>query len=90
MLKLKIRYRKRAKPVILSLDFSGEVSVEEIAKEASEKLARGFKRYASGISERSLEKFRFAQYIMLKMKLSEMIRNGKRCRKLKSIMTRIW
>ncbi|MFZ3059441.1 MAG: hypothetical protein WA102_06830 [Candidatus Methanoperedens sp.] len=74
MLSLKIRYRKNAKPTVINLDVSGNTTIEEIAEQAANKLAKGFKRYATGISERSLEKYRFAQYMMLKLKLSEMIK----------------
>ncbi len=74
MITLKIRYRKNANPITLELAISGNTTIEEIAKQASEKLARGFKRYAPKISERSLQKYRFAQYMMLKIKLSEVIK----------------
>lgn len=74
MITLKIFYRKNTRPVILNLDISGKVSIEEISEAGAKKLARGFKRFAPKISERSLEKYRFAQYMMLKIKLSEMIK----------------
>lgn len=78
MITLKIRYRKNARPVILNLGISGKTSIEQIAEQASDKLARGFKRYAPKMSERSLKKYRFSQYMMLKIKLSEVINNVKR------------
>ena len=74
MITLKIRYRKNSKPITLELDIYGNTTIEEISKQASEKLAKGFKRYSPKISERSLQKYRFAQYMMLKIKLSEKIK----------------
>jgi hypothetical protein len=72
MLTLTIHYRKNAKPVIISLDITGNTTIEEIAEKAASKLAKGLKRYRPNISERSLKKFEFSQFMMLKMKLSEM------------------
>lgn len=74
MIELIIRYRKNAKPTVLNLDISGNTTIEEIAEQASSKLARGFKRFYPKINERSLQKYRFAQYMMLKIKLSEVIK----------------
>lgn len=74
MIELIIRYRKNARPVKMNLDITGKATIEEIAEQASYKLARGFKRYAPKISERSLQKYRFAQYMMLKNKLAEVIK----------------
>ncbi len=74
MITLKIRYRKNTRPITLELPISGKTTIEEIAEMGAKKLARGFKRYAPKISERSLEKYRFAQYMMLKIKLSEVIK----------------
>jgi hypothetical protein len=74
MITLKIRYRKHIRPTVIKLDVSGKTTVEEIAKQTSIELTKRFKRYAPKISERSLQKYRFAQYMMLKIKLSEVIK----------------
>jgi hypothetical protein len=74
MIELIIRYRKGVKPTVINLNLSGKVTIEQIAEQASDELARRFIRYATKIEERSLQKYRFAQYMMLKIKLSEVLK----------------